>query len=72
MTFPKTLPAHPLQGLSNAIRRLKDEITEQRFAKAAYDKTFSELSAMPDSSLLDIRICRGDIRRIAAEAAAMR
>ena len=72
MTFPRILPAHPLQGLSNAIHRLKVEIADQRVAKSAYNKTFNELSAMPDNSLADIGICRGDIRQIAAEAAAMR
>ncbi len=71
MTLQSIRHIHPLHGFTNAIERLKGNIADHRKAKAAYDKTYRELSAMSQWELTDIGIDRADISLVAAEAASM-
>jgi len=69
MTFQNILPAHPMQGFLDAVRRLKSDMAEQRRGNALYRQVSGELTAMSDRELADIGIARSDIERIATEAA---
>lgn len=71
MTLQNIIPAHPFSGLTAIAHRLRENLQERRQAKAAYDRTLAELSAMSGRELADIGINRSDIPRIAAEAAKM-
>lgn len=72
MTFQNIQHVMPLHRLANALERMKQNIADQRNAKAVYDKTFSDLSAMSPRDLNDIGIDRADIAQIATQAAAMK
>jgi uncharacterized protein YjiS (DUF1127 family) len=61
----------PLYRLTSAIKRMQQNIASQRKARAAYDKTLSELSAMSPQELNDISIDRADIEKIASQASLM-
>lgn len=71
MTLQNILHRHPLHGFANAMDRMWSEMAVQRKARAAYDKTHRELSAMSTRDLTDIGIDRGDISKVAGEAASM-
>ncbi len=71
MTFQNVLTVHPLEGLRNAIEQFRADHATRGRARAVYDRTWRELSAMSDRERADIGIHSSDVPRIAYEAAAM-
>ncbi len=71
MTLQNTLTINPFNGVRDAIQQFRADQAERRRARAVYDRTWRELSAMSDREQADIRIHSSDIPRIASEAAAM-
>ena len=71
MTLQNILTVHTFDGFQNAIQQFRADHAERRRARAVYDRTWRELSAMSDRERLDIGIHSSDISRIASEAAAM-
>jgi len=69
MTFQNILPARPMQGFLDAVRRLKSDMAEQRRSHAVYRQVFGELTEMSDRELADIGIARSDIESISTQAA---
>ncbi|MEO0370141.1 MAG: DUF1127 domain-containing protein [Pseudomonadota bacterium] len=64
--------AHILQDISarsnpvsNLLQRVSDAVAQRR----TYNRVLRELSAMSDRELTDINLTRGDVRRVAREAA---
>ncbi|PIL20249.1 hypothetical protein P775_09875 [Puniceibacterium antarcticum] len=71
MTLQNILTVHPFEGLHNTIQQFRADHAERRRARAVYDRTWRELSAMSDPERADIGIHSSDIPRIASEAATM-
>lgn len=71
MTLQDILTVHPFERLHNTILQFRADHAERRRARAVYDRTWRELSAMSDRERADIGIHSSDIPRIALEAAAM-
>ncbi len=70
MTLQNILTVHPFEGLHNTIQQFRVDHAERRRARAVYDRTWRELSAMSDRERAVIGIHSSDIPRIAFEAAA--
>ncbi|WP_223423491.1 DUF1127 domain-containing protein [Tateyamaria pelophila] len=71
MTLQNILTVHPFEGFLDTIHQFRADHAERRRARAVYDRTWRELSAMSDRERADIGIHRSDIPGIASEAAAM-
>lgn len=72
MTFQNILPAPVFHRLTDAFHSLKIEFAEQSKSRAAYRRTFDELSAMCNRDLADIGVDRAEIPRLATQAASLR
>lgn len=66
MTLQNILHRHPFHVFAHAMDRLRSNMAAQRKARAAYNKTHRELSAMSTRELTDIGIDRADIPTVAA------
>jgi uncharacterized protein YjiS (DUF1127 family) len=71
MTLQNILTVHPFEGFHNIIQQFRADHAERRRARAVYNRTWRELSAMSGRERADIGIHSSDIPRIASEAAAM-
>jgi uncharacterized protein YjiS (DUF1127 family) len=71
MTLQNILTVHPFEGFFNTIQQFMADHAERRRARAVYDRTWRELSAMSDWERADIGIHSSDVPGIASEAAAM-
>lgn len=71
MKFQNILTGHPFEGFHNTIQQFRADHAERRRARAVYDRTWRELSAMSGRDRAEMGIHSSDIPRIASEAAAM-
>ena len=71
MTLQNIISTHPFSELASRLYAMRAYAAERRGRNAIYNRTWNELSAMSNRSLVDIGIHRSDIPRIAAEAADM-
>jgi len=71
MTHQNILTVHPFDGLHAKIQQFRADCAERRGARAVYERTWRELSAMSNRERADIGIHSSDIPRIASEAAAV-
>ncbi|MEM5543415.1 DUF1127 domain-containing protein [Sulfitobacter sp. AS92] len=56
-----------LAGLHHSYDGMRRRVAQIKARRAAYDRTFTELTALSDRELSDIGIARCDIRRFASE-----
>ena len=56
-----------LAGLQHTFDGMRRRVAQIKARRAAYDRTFTELTALSDRELSDIGIARCDIRRLASE-----
>ncbi|MEL7255140.1 MAG: DUF1127 domain-containing protein [Pseudomonadota bacterium] len=67
MAYTLENTAHRSNPIADILTRLRSAIARRR----TYSKVLGELSAMSNRELADLNLCRGDIRRLAREAAEM-
>ena len=56
-----------LAGRQHTFDGMRRRVAQIKARRAAYDRTFTELTALSDRELSDIGIARCDIRRLASE-----
>ena len=61
-----TTVSSALAGLHHSYDGMRRRVAQIKARRAAYDRTFTELTALSDRELSDIGIARCDIRRLAS------